>query len=115
MVCPRKAAHSAGKTWREEAVARFVWNSAFVELKTCQHTHTHTHTHTRSKVFVHTPYFVSSISRLFLRHYRVAHPVLGVSNTLPEHETNAGGSKDASKGGRFLENHVALSWDLKFR
>lgn len=30
----------------------------------------------------------------------MAHPVLGVSNTLPEQEANAGVSKDASKGGK---------------
>lgn len=46
--------HSAGKTWREEAVAGFVWSSAFVELKT-RHHHNKTK---RSEVFVHTPYFV---------------------------------------------------------
>lgn len=32
----------------------------------------------------------------------MAHPVLGVSNTLPEQEANAGGSKDASKGGKVV-------------
>lgn len=30
---PRKTAHSAGETWREEAVAGFAWSFAFVELK----------------------------------------------------------------------------------